>query len=258
MTRTCHVLLTWMLLAMAPLAQAATLHVSAAASLTDAMDEAIKAYTARHPDTTIVPIYASSSTLARQIVNGAPSDLFISANLAWMDWLEEQEVSLQQRGVLLQNRLALIAPVDSEVGAFSPGEEAAVISLLAAGERLSVGDPDHVPAGNYARQALEALGEWQELEPRLAPSHDVRGALALVERGETPAGIVYQTDAEASVRVRTLGLFPLDTHEPIVYPAALIGDENNSAATAFLAWLEGDEAVAIFAEHGFSPVDDTQ
>ncbi|NLC20636.1 MAG: molybdate ABC transporter substrate-binding protein, partial [Halomonadaceae bacterium] len=96
------------------------------------------------------------------------------------------------------------------------------------------------------------------LEPRLAPSHDVRGALALVERGETPAGIVYQTDAEASERVRTLGLFPLDTHEPIVYPAALIGDENNSAATAFFAWLKGDEAVAIFAEHGFSPVDDAQ
>src|SRR5699024_4909262 len=101
MMRTCHVLLVGMLLGMTPLAQAATLHVSAAASLTDAMNEAIKTYTARHPDTIIVPIYAASSTLARQIVNGAPSDLFISANLAWMDWLEEQEVSLQQRGVLL-------------------------------------------------------------------------------------------------------------------------------------------------------------
>lgn len=258
MTRTCYALLAWMLLGMAPLAQAATLHVSAAASLTDAMNEAIRAYTARHPDTTIVPIYASSSTLARQIVNGAPSDLFISANLAWMDWLEEQDVSLQQRGELLQNRLALIAPVDSGVEAFIPGEGAALVSLLAAGERLSVGDPDHVPAGSYARQALEALGVWQELEPRLARGNDVRGALVLVERSETPAGIAYQTDAEASDGVRTLGLFPLDTHEPIIYPIALVGAENNTAAAAFRAWLEGDEAVSIFAEHGFPPANDTQ
>lgn len=258
MMRTCYVLLVGMLLGMTPLAQAATLHVSAAASLTDAMDEAIEAYTARHPDTTIVPIYASSSTLARQIVNGAPSDLFISANLSWMEWLQEQEVALQQRTNLLQNRLVLVAPANSEIEAFTPGEDHTLASLLAAGERLSVGDPDHVPAGIYAKQAMKALGEWDELEPRLARSNDVRGALALMERGETPVGIVYQTDAEASERVRTLGLFPLDSHAPVVYPVALIGAEDNSAAAALRAWLESDEAMAIFAEHGFSPANNAQ
>ena len=258
MIRTAHTLLAWMLLGMAPLAQAATLHVSAAASLTDAMDEVIEAYTAQHPDTTIVPIYASSSTLARQIASGAPADLFISANLSWMEWLDEQGVALQQRANLLHNRLALVAPIDSDVEAFTPGETGTLVSLLASGERLSVGDPDHVPAGIYAKQAMEALGEWQALEPRLARGNDVRGALALVERGETPAGIVYQTDAEASDRVRTLGLFPLDSHAPIVYPVALIGTDNSSAASALRAWLEGAEATAIFAEHGFSPADNAQ
>lgn len=258
MMRTAHALLAWILLGMAPLAQAATLHVSAAASLTDAMDEAIEAYTAQHPDTTIVPIYASSSTLARQIASGAPADLFISANLSWMEWLDEQGVALQQRANLLQNRLALVAPVDSEVEVFTPGEDATLMSLLTSDERLSVGDPDHVPAGIYAQQAMEALGEWQELEPHLARGNDVRGALALVERSETPAGIVYQTDAKASERVRILGLFPLDSHAPIVYPVALIGSDNSSAATALRAWLAGDEAAAIFAEHGFSPADNAQ
>ena len=258
MTRPCHALLAWLLLGMAPLAQAATLHISAATSLTEAMNEAIEAYSAQHPDTAIVPIYAPSSTLARQIVNGAPSDLFISANLAWMDWLEEQDVTLQRRGDLLQNRLALIVPTDSEIEAFVPGVDGSLARLLAAGERLAVGDPDHVPAGIYSRQALESIGEWQELEPRLARGNDVRGALALVERGEAPAGIVYQTDAEASERVRTLGLFPLDSHEPIVYPIALVGAVNNTAAAAFRAWLESDEASRIFAEHGFSPADNPQ
>lgn len=251
-------LLALTLLGMAPFAQAATLHVSAAASLTDALDEAIEAYVGQHQDVTIVPIYASSSTLARQIASGAPSELFISANLEWMDWLEEQGIAVQQRADLLQNRLALIAPAASDAADFTPGEDGNLESLLGANDRLSVGDPDHVPAGIYARQALEALGEWQALEPRLARASDVRGALALVERGETPAGIVYQTDAEASEGVRTLGLFPLDSHDPVVYPVALIDAEGNDDAAAFRAWLESEEALDIFAAHGFSSVDDDQ
>lgn len=153
-------LLALALLGAVPLAQAATLHVSAAASLTDALDEAIEAYAQQH-DVTIVPIYASSSTLARQIASGAPSDLFISANLEWMDWLEEQGVAVQERGDLLQNRLALVAPAASDAADFTPGEDGTLESLLGANDRLSVGDPDHVPAGIYAQQALEALGEWE-------------------------------------------------------------------------------------------------
>ncbi|MGP8296089.1 MULTISPECIES: molybdate ABC transporter substrate-binding protein [unclassified Halomonas] len=248
-------LLALTLLGTVSLAQAATLQVSAAASMTDAMDDIIEAYTSEHQDLTIVPVYASSSTLARQIVNGAPADLFISANISWMDWLEEQGVLLQERANLLQNRLALVAPSSSEIHDFIPGEDGVLMSLLGSGERLSVGDPDHVPAGIYARQAMEALGEWQDLEDRLARGNDVRAALALVERGETPVGIVYQTDAEASDAVRTLGLFPLDTHEPIVYPVALIDAEDNAAAAAFRSWLESEEARNIFATHGFSPAD---
>lgn len=248
-------LLALLLLGTASLAQAATLQVSAAASMTDAMDDVIEAYRSEHPDLAIVPVYASSSTLARQIANGAPADLYISANLSWMDWLEAQGVPVQARADLLQNRLALVAPADSEIDAFQPGEDGGLASLLESNERLSVGDPDHVPAGLYARQAMEALDEWRALEDRLARGGDVRAALALVERGETPAGIVYQTDAEASDGVRILGLFPVETHDPIVYPVALIGAKDNPAAAAFRAWLESDDARDIFATHGFSPAD---
>lgn len=252
-------LLGLVLFAASPLAQAATLHISVAASLTESMEAAIKAYTAQHQDITIVPVYASSSTLAQQIAHGAPSELFVSANLLWMDWLEQQGIALQARTDLLQNRLMLIAPADSALTAFTPGQDGPLTNLLGTRDRLSVGDPDHVPAGLYAKQAMEALGEWPDLEPRLARAHDVRAALALVERGETPIGIVYQTDARSSNRVRRLGLFPLDSHEPIIYPVAVIGDtESNGVASEFLAWLEGEEALEIFVAHGFSPTDSVE
>lgn len=241
----------------AGLAHADTLHVAAAASMTDAMNDAIETYTVEHDDVNIVPVYASSSTLARQIAHGAPAALFISANQKWMDWLEDEGVAVQQRIDLLQNRLALVAPTDEAAGDFIPGESGELVSLLDDDERLAVGDPDHVPAGIYAQQALKQLGEWNALEPRLARASNVRSALALVERGETPAGVVYQTDAQASDGVTTLGLFPLDTHDPIVYPAALISTEDSDAqdnadAAAFRLWLEGDAATAIFADHGFA------
>jgi len=114
-----------------------------------------------------------------------------------------------------------------------------------------VGDPDHVPAGIYTQQALETLGEWEALAPRLARGNDVRAALALVEREETPIGVVYQTDAFASKAIRVLGLFPATSHDPITYPVALIDAEQNAAAVALQAWLTSEEALAIFAEHGF-------
>ncbi|MCS2610693.1 molybdate ABC transporter substrate-binding protein [Halomonas dongshanensis] len=225
------------------------IHVAAAASLTDAFNAAIDAYERDH-DVEIVPVYASSSTLARQIVNGSPAALFISANVEWMDWLEQQGVDVEERSDLLQNRLALVSASDALPDTFTPGEGEPIVSLLGDDERLSVGDPDHVPAGIYTQQALEALGEWNELAPRLARGNDVRAALTLVERGETPAGVVYQTDAFASDAVRVLGLFPTDSHEPITYPAALIGHDNE-AADALRQWLGSDEALAIFAEYGF-------
>ncbi|MFD2192308.1 molybdate ABC transporter substrate-binding protein [Pistricoccus aurantiacus] len=243
-------------LAASSLAQAATrIHVSAAASLTDAMNEAIAEYAADH-DVDILPIYASSSTLARQIANGAPADVFVSANEKWMDWLPEQGVELKNRADLLHNRLALIASRDGDVTTFIPGENGEIASLLDEGERFSVGDPDHVPAGIYTKQALESLGEWQTLESRLARAGDVRGALALVERGETPAGAVYQTDAKASDKVRLLGLFPQDSHDPIVYPVALVNPDAGDEAEAFREWLGSDAALEVFESYGFATAND--
>ena len=240
--------LAWMLpasaLAMGPL------HVAAAASLTDALNEAISVYDAEH-DVKVIPVYASSSTLARQIANGSPADIYLSANVAWMDWLEEQGVNVQQRSDLLQNRLALVIARDSAPAHFVPDGKQPITSLLAEGERLSVGDPDHVPAGIYTKQALQTLGEWENLTTRLARANDVRAALMLVEREETPVGVVYQTDSYASETVRVLGLFPTNSHEPITYPIALIDAEQNDAAVAFREWLASDEALSIFDKYGF-------
>ncbi|MFB9873823.1 molybdate ABC transporter substrate-binding protein [Vreelandella sulfidaeris] len=240
--------LTWLLPASALAMD--HLHVAAAASLTDALNEAISVYDAKH-DVKVIPVYASSSTLARQIANGSPADIYLSANVAWMDWLEEQGVNVQQRSDLLQNRLALVSARDALPDHFVPDGNQQIASLLAEGERLSVGDPDHVPAGIYTKQALQTLGEWDELTTRLARANDVRAALMLVEREETPVGVVYQTDAYASDAVRVLGLFPANSHEPITYPLALIDAEQNEAAVAFREWLASEEALSIFAEYGF-------
>ncbi|WP_249975976.1 molybdate ABC transporter substrate-binding protein [Vreelandella olivaria] len=251
-------LLTTAFVLMLPTSAFATenLQVAAAASLTDALNDAIAVYEAQH-DVKVTPIYASSSTLARQIASGSPSVLFLSANVEWMDWLEEEGVNVQQRSDLLQNRLALISASDSVPEHFTPGDDAHIATLLGDRDRLSVGDPDHVPAGIYTQQALEALGEWEELQPRLARGNDVRAALTLVERQETPVGVVYQTDAFASDRVRVLGLFPTDSHAPITYPVALIDAEQNEAAVALREWLESEEALSIFEEHGFDTITST-
>ncbi|GEK73046.1 MULTISPECIES: molybdate ABC transporter substrate-binding protein [Halomonas] len=223
--------------------------IFAAASLTDALNTAIERFEAGH-DVDVVPVYASSSTAARQVARGAPADLYFSANEQWMDWLGEQGIELAERADLLQNRLSLIA-ADDETASFTPGDGTPLSELLADGERLSVGDPDHVPAGIYTRQALESLGEWEALAPRLARADNVRAALALVERGEAPRGIVYRTDALASDRVHELGLFPLDSHPAIRYPVALIDPPADGAAEAFRAWLGSDEAMDVFARFGF-------
>ena len=237
-----------------PVHASPSVHVYAAASLTDALDAAAARYEHTH-DVDIVPVYASSSTAARQVVNGAPADLYFSANERWMDWLSGQGIALQARTDLLQNRLVLIASPQNDADPFTPGEGEPLITHLEDDQRLAVGDPAHVPAGIYTKQALESLGEWSALEPRLARADNVRAALALVERGETPLGIVYRTDAMASDKVRQLGLFPSDGHPPITYPVALIGDSPDDAARDFRAWLESDEALSVFTDFGFLPAD---
>nr|WP_244613125.1 molybdate ABC transporter substrate-binding protein [Halomonas sp. EAR18] len=246
-----------MALLLATLGQAPTaraepnVHIYAAASLGDALDAAIARYEASHA-VNIVPVYAASSTAARQIANGAPAELYFSANERWMTWLGEQGITLSERSDLLHNQLVLIAPRKDDASSVALDKPGELVARLGAGRRLAVGDPAHVPAGIYARQALQSLDEWQTLETRLARADNVRAALALVERGEAPLGIVYKTDARASNRVSELATFPAASHDPINYPLALVGTSPSDAASAFREWLAGEQALAIFQDFGFA------
>jgi molybdate transport system substrate-binding protein len=222
--------------------------VFAAASMKNALDEVV----ADAPVTAIAS-YASSSALAKQIAAGAPAQVFISADLAWMDYLEQRNaIRKQSRRNLVGNSLVLIAPAGSPAQvSIAPGFPLA--RLLGDG-RLALGDPGHVPAGLYARAALESLGVWDSVKGRLAPAENVRAALALVARGEAPLGIVYATDAAAEAKVRVVGTFPAGSHPPIVYPAALTAKAAGANAEAFLAFLGSPAARRIFEKHGFTPL----
>ena len=223
--------------------------VFAAASMTDAMTAIAESYSAS-TGIRVALSFASSSALARQIENGAPAAVFVSANRLWMDRLVSAGlIAPATRTDLAANRLALIAPRSSAVKA-EIGPSLDLAALLGDG-RLAIGDPDHVPAGLYGRAALDSLGLWRDAAPRLARTSDVRGALALVARGETPLGLVYATDATVTDRVRVVGLFPPHSHPPIVYPAALTAT-GNPAARRFLTYLEGPEARAILSARGFA------
>ena len=228
-------------------------YVFAAASLKNALDEVARAYPGPRP----VLVYGASSRLARQIERGAPAALFISADLQWMDYLAARGAILAEtRRDLLGNRLVLIAPRASGVQLrIAPGM--ALAAALGDG-RLALGDPAHVPAGLYARAALEKLGVWESVSRRLAPAEDVRTALALVARGEAPLGIVYQTDAAAEPAVRVVDRFDHALHPPIVYPLALVKGAGaaarapSNAAREFAAYLQSPAAARIFARHGFT------
>jgi molybdate transport system substrate-binding protein len=242
------------LLALSPLAAAAQqVAVFAAASLTDAMTDVSAAWQrAGHAPLRLT--FASSSTLARQIEQGAPANLFASADQRWMDYLAQRGlVAADSRRDLLANSLVLVVPRNrARQVAIGPGLDLA--ALLGPGGRLATGDPAHVPAGIYARQALTALGLWPQAEPRLARAEDVRGALLLVERGEAPAGIVYAADAAASAGVAVAGTFPAGTHDRITYPFAVTRDGDAPEARALLLFLAGPEARAIFERRGFAVV----
>jgi molybdate transport system substrate-binding protein len=222
--------------------------VFAAASLRNALDEAARDYPGPAPAIS----YAGSSSLAKQIERGAPASVFISADRNWMDYLERR--GLLEPGTrhdLLGNRLVLIAPRVSTLKLeIVPGMP---LARALAGGRLALGDPYHVPAGMYARAALESLGIWDAVRLQLAATENVRIALALVARGEAPLGIVYQTDARAEPGVRVVGRFPASLHPPIVYPIALLKGAV-PAARSFEAYLRGAQARAIFGKHGFSPL----
>lgn len=233
-------------------ARAGDVTIFAAASLTDALGEIGKLYEAQGKGH-IVASFASSSDLARQIEHGAPADLFISADRQWADYLDQR--GLIEKGslvTLLSNDLVLVAPVGSAVK-LEIGPDFPLAAALGDG-RLAVGDPDHVPAGIYARQALDSLGVWSSVEGRLARAGSVRAALLFVERGDCPLGIVYRSDALLDAKVRVIGTFPADSHPPVIYPAGRVAGRNSPAAIEFLRYLISPEAAAIFKKYGFAPV----
>lgn len=233
------------------LADEGKITVFAAASLTNAMQD-IAAQYKKEKNVDVVSSFASSSTLARQIEAGAPADLFISADQKWMDYaVDKKAIDTGSRQTLLGNSLVVVAPQASEQKAFTIDNKTPWMQLLNGG-RLAVGDPDHVPAGIYAKEALQKLGAWDTLAAKLAPAEDVRGALALVERNEAPLGIVYGSDAVASKGVKVVSTFPEDSHKKVEYPVAIVDGHKNATVSAFYDYLKGPQASDIFKRYGFT------
>lgn len=234
---------------LAPAAKAQDATVYAAASLAGAFEAMAVPLRAQG----ISPrfSFAASSTLARQIEQGAQADIFASADELWMDYLDERRLLAPgSRRNFAGGRLVLIVPADRprtiEIG---PGTD--FLALLGPNGRIATGDPAHVPVGRYARQAFESLGQWARLSGRIAGAENVRVALTLVERGEAPLGVVYETDARASSRVAIAGVFPEGSHAKVTFPAAIVARRDGPGPRAFLAFLESAEGKAILRRHGF-------
>jgi molybdate transport system substrate-binding protein len=243
--------LLFLILMLAPLqARAQSLTVFAAASLTDAMKD-ISAVWVKAGHEAPRMSFASSSTLAQQIQQGAPVNVFASADEKWMDYLAKADlIAPGTRHDLLGNDLVLVVPAARPLHvAIGPGFD--LSGLLGPDGRLSVGDPTHVPAGIYAEQALRKLGLWEKIAPHIAAAADVRSALLLVERGEAPAGIVYGTDAAVSKAVMVAGVIPDSSHDPVTYPFAITRTGDTAEARAFLAFLSTTAARAIWTGRGF-------
>jgi molybdate transport system substrate-binding protein len=243
--------LAWaLLLVLAPLpAFAADVTVFGAASLAEALKEIATTYEKQSGKQVAVSL-AASSALARQIEASGGADIFISADLDWMDYLDDKGlIQHATRANLLGNKLVLVAGKDVSTNI----NIAPHFDLLGAlkGGRLAIADPDSVPAGKYGRTALTSLGVWNSVVNRLVNAENVRVALAYVARGEAPLGIVYETDAKADKNVRVAGVFPENTHPPILYPAALVKDAKPEAR-AFLAYLSSPAARAVFEKNGFT------
>lgn len=227
--------------------------VFAAASLTNALDEIARGWTAETGHTATIS-YAGSSALARQIQSGAPADVFISASIDWVDAVEESgDLREGTRRDLLGNTLVLVA-TGSDAAEVTIDENLDLTALLG-GERLAMALVDSVPAGVYGKAALTELGLWETVEPQVAQSDNVRTTLALVARGEAPYGIVYATDAAADDDVTIVGTFPEGSHEPIVYPAAITAQSESPVAETFLDYLGTDIAREVWVAHGFTVLD---
>lgn len=226
--------------------------VFAAASLTDAMRALGQDWAARGNPMPRFS-FAASSTLARQIEQGAPADLFMSADEEWMTYVQDRNLIVNDTRVSpLGNSLVLVAPADA-AQPVTLTRETNLVALLGPNGRIATGDPTHVPVGRYAQAALTWMGQWDAIGPRLARADNVRSALLLVERGEAPYGIVYGTDAAISRGVRVVGTFPVASHTPVTYPFALTRRAaGNAQARAFLAFLTGPDARPAWQRFGFS------
>jgi molybdate transport system substrate-binding protein len=229
----------------------APITVFAAASLTNVLQDLGDGFTAQ----TSIPVrfsFAASSALAKQIENGAPADVFFSADIEWMDYLQEHNlIQRATRHDALGNNLVLIAPQGSAVN-LKITMNFPLASALGKG-RLATGDPDSVPVGRYAKQALTHLGVWDAVAERMVRADSVRSALAFVDRGEAPLGIVYETDALVDKNVRVVDTFPADSHSPIIYPVALTNSAKADAGK-FVAYLCGPAGDAAFVHYGFKPL----
>jgi molybdate transport system substrate-binding protein len=226
--------------------------VLAAASLKNALDEIGARYATEAGGARVAASYAGSGVLARQMENGAPVDLFVSADREWMDHAQARKLIRPETRIdLLGNALVLVGPKGAAPVAVESGFDLA--GLLGPGDRLAMGEPRSVPAGRYAEQALTALGAWDKVKGRAAFAENVRAALALVSRGEAPYGIVYRSDAAADPGVAVVGAFPEDSHSPIVYSAAVAASTGRAAeSAALLAWLRSPSARASFEKQGFT------
>lgn len=230
-------------------ARADTFTVFAAASLKETIEEAGASFSKR-TGSEIRYSFASSSVLAKQIENGAPADLFISADVKWMDYLGSEDLVRRETRInLLGNALVVVAPIASDLKeiAFTRDAFEAVLTR----SRLVTGDVESVPVGVYAKSAFESLGLWPSVAPRLAQTENVRAALAFVSRGEVELGVVYKTDAAVEKSVKIIATFPDTSHAPIVYPFALTASSQSTEARDFLAFLASAEARPIFEKAGF-------
>ena len=235
--------------------RADTVTVFAAASTTDALNAVAEQFQ-KQTGHKVTAVYGSSSTLAKQIEQGATAQVFVSANESWADYLDQKgRLVPDSRRSPFHNTLVVVAPATSPLPSFTLSPQTDLVEMLSGG-RLAVGDPDHVPAGQYAKEALSTLGLWEGIAPRLAPTGDVRAALVLVQRGETPLGIVYGSDAVASgAKVKQLSVFPPETHTPITYPVALVRGQDSAAAQAFIKFLDSPTGQAVFRQYGFTSGD---
>ena len=231
-------------------AQDKVVTVFVAASMTNVTND-LNAIFTRNTGVKVTPSYAASSALAKQIESGAPADVFISADIPWMDYVQERKlIKNNTRFDLAGNRLVLIAPKDSKLGEqkIAKGFD---LAKLAGDGRIATGDVNSVPVGRYAKAALEKLGSWAAAEGKFAMAESVRAALVLVSRGEAPLGIVYETDAAVEPGVKIVGRFPADSHPPIVYPVALTATAK-PGAEAYLKLLRSATAQVVLERYGFT------